>query len=306
MDKYMDKCSYFIEHLALFGSSPCQEFVNYLEDELGIRYFVDLTYENEHNIEFYTTRYTKIRHPIKDQKIPTNRLEFCKFILSLADILQRGEKMYVHCKGGHGRSGVVVASVLSVYHDISAEKALDLTRACHQKRKVMRDRWRVIGSPQTYAQKEFIRHLLYPIYYNTYGNFEYKYLSTFSNHRVAIELGCRVVEFPTAEAAYQAHKNPTDAQYVDNQSKSQNPKMSKLLGKHTTLVNNWNEVRDEAMYKVLYCKFTQNTELKTLIIETGLRHIFKSSKRTSYWNNMEFNRMGVMLQRVRRRLIQEC
>lgn len=301
----MDKCSYFIENLALFGSSPCQEFVNYLEDELGIKYFVDLTYENEHNIESYTTRYTKIRHPIKDQKIPTNRLEFCKLILSLVEILKRGGKMYVHCKGGHGRSGVVVAGIIGVFYGVSAEKALDMTRDSHQKRKTMRDRWRAIGSPQTYAQKEFIRNLFYPIYYNTYGNFEYKYLSTFSSHKVTMEIGGRVVEFPTAEAAYQAHKNPTDIQYVDNQSKSPNPKVSKILGKSTLLLSNWDEIKESIMYKVIHSKFTQNEELKTLLIDTGLRPIFKSSKRISYWNNMEFNRMGSLLQKVRNKLMFE-
>jgi ribA/ribD-fused uncharacterized protein len=306
MDKYMDKCSYFIENLALFGSSPCQEFVNYLEDELGIKYFVDLTYDNEPNIDGYTTRYTKIKHPIKDQKIPTNRLEFCKFILTLDDILRRGGKMYVHCKGGHGRSGVVVASVLGVYYGLSAEKALEMTHASHQKRKVMRDRWRMIGSPQTYAQKEFIRQLFYPIYYNTYGNFEYKYLSTFSSHRVKMEIkGIGMVDFPTAEAAYQAHKAPQEL-YVESQSKAPTPKISKILGKHSPIVGNWEEIRDDVMYRVLLAKFTQNAEIRTLLIETGLRPIFKSSKRISYWNNMEFNRMGLLLQRVRKELVLSC
>ena len=90
MDNYMDKCSYFIENLALFGSSPNQEFVDYLENVINVRYFVNLTCENERNIDNYETKYIKIHYPIRDHCIPTNRLEFCKLIIRLCNILKDG------------------------------------------------------------------------------------------------------------------------------------------------------------------------------------------------------------------------
>jgi ribA/ribD-fused uncharacterized protein len=304
MDDYMNKCSYFIEGLALFGSSPTQEFVDYLEDELGIRYFVDLTYDNERNIDAYTTTYTKIRYPIKDQKIPTNQLEFCKLIYRLCDIVKSGGKMYLHCKGGHGRSGVVVAAVLGVYHDVGAEEALAMTYKFHQNRKVMRDRWRMIGSPQTYAQKEFIRQLFYPIYYNTYGNVEYKYLSTFSKHCVSCRgFGSnidRVLTFPTAEAAYQAYKNPGNLEYVLNQTIASTPKISKELGKMVKLRPDWDNVKESIMINVITAKFEQHTDIRELLIDTGLRIIIKCSKRTSFWNLSSENRMGKLMMNVRK------
>ena len=309
MEKYMDKCSYFIENIALFGSSPCQEFVDYLENELDIKYFVDLTYENEHRVDFYKTRYVKIKHPIRDQKTPTDTLKFCKFIVTLCDILHSGGKMYVHCKGGHGRSGVVVAAILGVFLNLSSEKALEMVHSCHQDRKVMRDRWRIIGAPQTYNQKEFIKNLFYPIYYNTYGNFEYKYLSNFSKHRVTIG-GFEVDKdlefiFPTAEAAYQAFKNPTDLLYINSQTVSINPKISKFLGKSIQLRNNWDNIRYDIMYNVLKAKFTQNIDLKNLLLLTGLRPIFKCSKRISFWNNTDTNMMGKLLQQIRAEFLSE-
>jgi ribA/ribD-fused uncharacterized protein len=305
MDDYMNKCSYFIEELALFGSSPTQEFVDYLEAELSIRYFVDLTYENERNIDAYTTKYNKIRYPIKDQRIPTNQLEFCKLIYRLCDILKAGGKMYLHCKGGHGRSGVVVSAVLGVYHNVGAEDALAMTYKFHQNRKVMRDRWRMIGSPQTYAQKEFIRQLFYPIYYNTYGNVEYKYLSTFSKHSVLLEgfgNGDLSFLFPTAEAGYQAYKNPCDLEYLVKQSNALSPKISKELGKEVKLRDDWENIKEEIMKRVIKAKFEQHLDIRELLLGTGLRIIIKCSKRTSFWNSSSENRMGKLLMAIRKEL----
>jgi ribA/ribD-fused uncharacterized protein len=300
MDNYMDKCSYFVEGAALFGSSPCQDFVNYLEEELGIKYFVDLTYDNEQNIDFYTSKYSKIKYPIKDQKIPTNQLEFCKFIITLCNILKKGGKMYIHCKGGHGRSGVVVASLLGLYRDVDAETALKMTYTYHQNRKVMRDRWRLIGSPQTHSQKEFVRQLFYPIYYNTYGNVEFKYLSTFSKHSVTMSGFCnQTFTFPTAEAAYQAFKNPNDLDYVKKQVSSPSPKISKILGRSVTLRPNWDAIKEDIMFEIIKSKFSQHDDIRQLILETGLRIIIKCSKRSTFWNITSKNRMGKLLQKVR-------
>jgi hypothetical protein len=46
----MERCSYFIENKALFGSYPNQETVKYLES-IGVVCFVDLTNKDETNID---------------------------------------------------------------------------------------------------------------------------------------------------------------------------------------------------------------------------------------------------------------
>src|SRR6056300_1591238 len=112
----MDKSSYFIENKALFGSFPTQDSVNELE-KTGVRVFVNLTYDNETKITPYQTNYEKIKFPIPDREIPEDICKFCSFIVNLTDIintkLDNWELMYIHCKGGHGRSGVVVACILA-------------------------------------------------------------------------------------------------------------------------------------------------------------------------------------------------
>ena len=157
----MDTCSYFIINKALFGGSPCQEKVHLLES-YGVTHFIDLTTPNERGVFNYSTNSKKIKYPIKDYGIPVNKAEFKRFIKMLCNIisnLKDGEKVYLHCKGGHGRCGIVVASILCMYYDILPERALFLTNKYHNDRKTMRDKWREIGSPQTEHQKNFVRNL---------------------------------------------------------------------------------------------------------------------------------------------------
>jgi len=70
--------------------------------------------------------------------------------------LTNNEKIYIHCRGGHGRAGLVVACILSSICKISAIEAIKQTNEFHNNRKIMKIRWRKLGSPQTKKQKDFI------------------------------------------------------------------------------------------------------------------------------------------------------
>lgn len=170
----MDRCSYFIPGRALFGSHPIRiigcvyNAVKELEDN-GIRYFIDLTFSDETNISDYTTSFFYKRYPIRDMKTPNNWYTFSKLILEICEIinsLKDDEKIYIHCKGGHGRAGLVAACVLCQYLQINAQESLDMIMKYHSDRKIMRDKWRRIGSPQTYGQKEFVKKFFDPLYVN--------------------------------------------------------------------------------------------------------------------------------------------
>lgn len=157
----MERCSYFIEEKALFGSFPNDKEVTFLENE-GVKYFIDLTEYKERNTNKYTTNGIYIKYPIKDRSIPTDRISFLRFIIKLTDIikdLKTGEKIYIHCKGGHGRSGIVVAAILAYYFSLEPQEALKMTGFFHSKRVFMREKWRKIGSPQTKEQKDFVMSL---------------------------------------------------------------------------------------------------------------------------------------------------
>lgn len=153
----MERCSYFVRDKALFGGFPNQETVRKLENE-GVRVFVDLTTEDERcETTPYTTPYTYIKYPIKDRKIPNNRETFTVLVKQVTEFIQNGQKVYIHCKGGHGRSGILVACVLCYMYKLSPDEALYMTNFYHSLRPGMSNKSRKLGSPPRKEQKNFVR-----------------------------------------------------------------------------------------------------------------------------------------------------
>jgi len=283
----MDLCSYFVKNRALFGSFPTQDSVKELEDH-GVRYFVNLTLDSEKKITPYTTKYNYIHYPIVDHHTPTNWISFAQFIIRISNIiinLHKGEYLLIHCKGGHGRSGVVVASILCHMFNISPSESLHRTTKYHSNRKTMREKWREIGSPQTRFQKNMVYNFFEPLhFYRSYNTG----FSNFSMHPVDVPgLGL----FPTSEAAYQAHKNITDLEYIDNHKNSKTPMFSHYIGNRCILRDNWDEIKDDIMEKVLRLKFEQNISLKNKLINTGLRPLIE--------HNTKGNKLGIILEKIR-------
>lgn len=154
----MDQISEFIYNKCYFGSFPVQSTVDELESE-HFKYFIDLTYSNESKIKQYKTKHTYINYPILDHKAPSEWKSFAKFIIQISNIINdlgTGEKIYIHCKGGHGRSGVVVACLLCYIYKLTPLRSIEKTTECHNKRKGLKVRWKRLGSPQTKVQKIFV------------------------------------------------------------------------------------------------------------------------------------------------------
>ena len=306
----METSSYFIKNRALFGSYPTQEKVDELE-KLGVRYFVDLTCDNESKIKKYKTNYTYIRYPIEDHKVPTDWISFSKFLVKICKIIRQlkhdnvnkeYELFFISCKGGHGRAGIVVACLLCILGGYSVEKSLELTNKYHSQREKMRELWRAVGSPQTNGQKRFV----YKFFENLYFFRAYKsgFTMGFSNfclYSVTTELGT----FPTSEAAFQAYKDPENKEYIKMQIESKSPVYSKQLGMRCNLRKDWHDVRDLIMYKVVKLKFEQHEELRNNLMNTGFRNIIE---RNFYNNNNNFqstNKLGIILMKLRKEFIQK-
>jgi hypothetical protein len=176
MDELMGKtCSYFYprgtnmvsndSHVkkALFGGYPTQDQV-YLLENMGVTWFVDLTLGNEKRTTPYivTNKDKYITYPIVDQCVPSDIVGFVKFINKLVSIissLMDNEKLYIHCKGGHGRSGLIVATLMCVMDEIGPERAIRDTTTSHNQRHMMKRKWKKIGSPQTRDQCRFLHSL---------------------------------------------------------------------------------------------------------------------------------------------------
>ncbi|EFN57179.1 hypothetical protein CHLNCDRAFT_143577 [Chlorella variabilis] len=68
----------------------------------------------------------------------------------------RGERMYIHCWGGHGRTGTLVAVMLGRLYSVTCAAALRFTQAFHDSRKFPQG----VRSPQTTPQVAQVKRLL--------------------------------------------------------------------------------------------------------------------------------------------------
>lgn len=271
----MERCSFFIKNKALFGSFPTQENI-YFYEEMGVRHFIDLTCEGEKRINNYETKYDYIKYPIIDRRVPSDWKSFSKFIIKISDIigkLEKDDKIYIHCKGGHGRSGVVVASLLCYLYDISPSEAITMTTLFHNNRTDMKEKWRLLGSPQTRSQKHFVCNFFEPLYiYKNCGTyFTYNYNN---DANVSIKLDM-IGKF----------KNVTSA-------------INYMKDKHK---NDWGNKRKEIMFNILTHKFNQHEDLKSSLINTGLRPITYQSE-NQYWginNDVGQNITGKLIMKLR-------
>jgi predicted NAD-dependent protein-ADP-ribosyltransferase YbiA (DUF1768 family) len=293
----MDRCSYFIKDKAMFGAFPTQEAVDELEG-VGVKFFVNLTYDHEKKIIPYKTNYEYINYPIMDRKIPQNWKNFAKFIIKISNIilnLKTGECLYLHCKGGHGRSGVVVSCLLCYMFKIIPPNALKYTNICHKNRSVMREKWRKMGSPQTLYQKTFVHKFFEPLYFYKAFNFGHTAgFSNFSLHKVVIPF---VGTFPTSEEAFHASKDLENNEYIEKQNNS------KIVEEKISL--NWEEKKEDVMMNILKLKISQHENIRGNLLNTGLRPIVEYTRENDYKGYSlikDENILGKLLTKLRNEL----
>lgn len=92
---------------------------------------------------------TVVHFPIQDVSVPTNEAAFRVLIERLYGLVVAGERVVVHCKGGFGRTGLVVAAVL-VRMGYTADEAIALTRATRA------------GTIQTTSQERWVHRYAAP------------------------------------------------------------------------------------------------------------------------------------------------
>ena len=298
----MERCSYFIEDKALFGSFPTQDEVNNLET-LGVRCFIDLTNTQEHRTIPYSTKYKYIKYPIVDRHIPADWKSFAQLIVEICRIiysLKDQEKVYIHCKGGHGRSGILVACILCHHLNISPYEALQKTSKYHAQRPEMRERWRKLGSPQGKKQKDFVYKFFRILKYDHDDQYFTAGMNNFSNHTVTIP---NIGTFPNAYSAYLSFKKPSDPEYI-----------SQLKKGNITLVDdivpdeNWEDNKVKYMALVLEYKFRQHKIIRDILLNTGLRPLVKESSE-KFWGSGDdgsgLNLHGKILMQLRAQLLHE-
>jgi ribA/ribD-fused uncharacterized protein len=299
----MKHCSYFIKDKALFGSFPTQNDVDELEKN-GVKYFINLTRICEKKIKPYRTNYSYIHYPIVDHKVPYNWKDFAIFLIKISNIIESlniHEKIYIHCKGGHGRSGLVVACLLCYLKKLTPCESIQYTTKCHNERIEMREKWRLLGSPQTNIQKKFVYNFFEPLYFNkAYKHGQTLGFSNYSLHPINIhDMGI----FPTAEAAFNAYKDKNNKEYILKQQEAKTPSISKKIGQKCIATENWKLEKNNIMKNILLLKLDQHPIIKENLLNTGFRPIIDNNKFDEYWgigqNGKGQNILGIIITDIR-------
>jgi ribA/ribD-fused uncharacterized protein len=292
----MNYCSYFIKDKALFGHYPTFSDLEELVDN-GVIYFIDLTCEKEDIVRYTQEDIIKLNplckkldFPIPDMKVPTDVVEFSVFVIKIEKLIRglKGQnKLYIHCRGGFGRSGLLVSVLLIRLHNISVISAIELTTNFRDNRQIMKPKYRRQLCPQTKAQREFVFNMFKPLYFYKAYRKGYCYgFSNFSLHSVFIKnfRQGESIYFPTSESAYQALKDPENKEYVEKLINTRSPYYAKAVGDRH-IVSDWDKIKDVVMYKVLYLKFSQHPEIKTNLLNTGFRYLIDHNRYDCYWGD---------------------
>ena len=130
---------------------------------------------------------------------------------------------------------------------------------------------------------------------------EYSFLSNFFEFDVTYN----GITFKNNEAAFQAQKCPSRI----NEFVNLPPNKAKRLGRKVELRSDWDQVKDQIMYEICKCKFTQHPILKFMLINTyGHTLIEGNWWNDTYWGvckGVGQNKLGKILMRIREELIHE-
>jgi len=163
--EFISKLSKVIDDRLYFGGYPSKQLFEWMMQD-KFTHFIDLTTDHERNLLQF--RYDKdmtfegnqpviINLPIRDNSIPCDNDLFKTLLRDTYEILKKKDtKIYVHCKGGHGRSGMMIACLLVYMFDIPSNKSLGLTTLFHSERVHTREKWKYAKCPQTYKQRKYV------------------------------------------------------------------------------------------------------------------------------------------------------
>ena len=133
-------------------------------------------------------------------------------------------------------------------------------------------------------------------------SYPYKFLSNYYETRVRYD----GFVYQSSEAAFHAQKNfslDTKMEFTFLQ-----PPEAKYKAKNIEIREDWDSVKDEIMYSVVFNKFCQRKDIRDKLIQTGdAILICKNTYNDKYWgisdkDNKGKNKLGLILERVREEL----
>jgi hypothetical protein len=252
-----------------FGAYPTAECIQLLYDQ-HFDYMINLTVYQEKNLVPYKDPPIKVLYyPIKDNNVPLNWENFSYLVVWLSKQIEQGKRMFIHCKGGHGRSCLLITCIIYYLSErMNAREAIEHTVYIHNQRSDMSIRWKGIKSPFSKSQYIFLYKFLNPIcILKSYNN---GYQAGFSGSSL-FEIEYDSVSYSNLDAAFQA------------------------------LRSNGEQNEYDLMFKLTRSKFETHAELQYNLLITGIRKIYDYS-RYAFKDNL----VGRCLMGVREMYLLDC
>lgn len=160
-----------------FGPYPNKLMTSRLFDN-GFNMIIDLTEDSEQleRVELPTFSYIeyskqtsdnliiRIKYPIADRSYPQDPFDYCNFINFLYFHVLQNRRIYIGCKGGHSRSGMVSISLIFLLFSCDINFALNYVTESHNSRSNLRPVWRLKKSSVNYNQFLFLKKVHKNIY----------------------------------------------------------------------------------------------------------------------------------------------
>ena len=155
----MDFISKVNNHI-YFGKYPDEDILESLK-ELKVKLIIDLTHFTDILPKYPLIEGVKrIEFPIVDMGVEQDEITL-QYVLFIKTLFLTGDApIYIHCRGGHGRSGVFTSLLYGLLYDKTGKESLEAIKEAHDNRKTMSRKMRYLGSPQTQEQKSQVIRLL--------------------------------------------------------------------------------------------------------------------------------------------------
>jgi ribA/ribD-fused uncharacterized protein len=110
--------------------------------------------------------------------------------------------------------------------------------------------------------------------------------------------------WPTVENYYQAQKFTDDALRNAIRKAEKPPIAKSLADKNKAAIRpDWDQVKDEVMYRAVRRKFETHPELRTILLATGDEELVESAPTDAYWgvgrDGTGQNKLGKLIARIR-------
>ena len=141
-----------------------------------------------------------------------------------------------------------------------------------------------------------------PIYFYSSTD-QYGCFSNFSAHPFFLD----EQHWRSSEHYFQAHKFIGTAHF-DRIRLAKTPKEAAELGRtrEYPIRADWEEIKEEVMFKAVLAKFTTHSDIRQILIDTGTEEIFENARHDYYWGIGEDgsgkNRLGFILMEIRSQL----